>query len=39
MVPLHAEYLKGVTASNVAMQIAAVGAVVAFVLGSLLIAH
>ena len=39
MVPLHAEYLKGVTASNVASQIATVGVVVSFVLGSLLIAH
>ena len=39
MVPLHAQHLKGVTASNVAIQIALVGGSVAFVLGSLIIAR
>jgi hypothetical protein len=37
MVPLHAEYLKGVTASNVAVQVVLVGVMVAFVLGSLIV--
>jgi hypothetical protein len=39
MVPLHTDYLKCVTASNVAVQVATVGGVVAFVLGSLVVAR
>jgi hypothetical protein len=39
MVPLHAEYLKGVTVANVAMQVVIVIIMVSFVLGCLVITH